>query len=90
MSSNSADVNYTTLHRTLRMGNLWQPNELHFVRLVGHVVQLSYHIHYKNVRENGRGNHEWTIQRNWQHLVHKTQDEDKQSTNTQTENCKDE
>ena len=25
-----------------------------------------------------RGNEEWTIQRNWQHLVHKTQDEDKQ------------
>ena len=24
-----------------------------------------------------RGNDEWTIQRNWQHLVHKTQDEDK-------------
>ena len=24
-----------------------------------------------------RGNQEWTIQRNWQHLVHKTQDEDK-------------
>ena len=77
MSSNSADVNYTTLHRTLRKGHLWQPNELHFVRLVGHVVQFSYHIHY---------NHEWTIQRSWQHLAHKTQDEDKQSTNTQTEN----
>ena len=26
-----------------------------------------------------RGNEEWTIQRNWQHLVHKTQDEDKQN-----------
>ena len=26
-----------------------------------------------------RGNQEWTIQRNWQHLVHKTQDEDKQN-----------
>ena len=26
-----------------------------------------------------RGNEEWTIQRNWQHLVHKTQDEDKQT-----------
>ena len=25
-----------------------------------------------------RGNEEWTIQRNWQHWVHKTQDEDKQ------------
>jgi hypothetical protein len=33
---------------------------------------------------NGQGeyrrcNQEWTIQRNWQHWVHKTQDEDKQS-----------
>jgi hypothetical protein len=26
-----------------------------------------------------RGNEEWTIQRNWQHLVHKTQDEDKEN-----------
>jgi hypothetical protein len=26
-----------------------------------------------------RGNQEWTIQRNWQHLVHKTEDEDKQN-----------
>ena len=26
-----------------------------------------------------RGNEDWTIQRNWQHLVHKTQDEDKQN-----------
>ena len=28
-----------------------------------------------NVRET-----EWTIHRNWQHWVHKTQDEDKQNT----------
>ena len=26
-----------------------------------------------------RGNQEWTIQRNWQHWVHKTQGEDKQN-----------
>ena len=32
-----------------------------------------------NVRENRRGNQEWTIQRHWQHWVHKTQDEDKQN-----------
>ena len=35
-----------------------------------------------NVRENRRGNQEWTIQRNWQHWVHKTQDEDKQNIET--------
>jgi len=35
-----------------------------------------------NVRENRRGNQEWTIQRNWKHWVHKTQDEDKQNKNT--------
>ena len=35
------------------------------------------------VRENRRGNQEWTLpQRNWQHWVHKTQGEDKQSKNT--------
>ena len=27
-----------------------------------------------NVREYRRGNQKWTIQRNWQHRVHKTQD----------------
>ena len=32
-----------------------------------------------NVRENRGGNQEWTIQRNWQHRVHKTQNEDKQN-----------
>jgi hypothetical protein len=32
-----------------------------------------------NVRQNRRGNQEWTIQRNYQHWVHKTQDEEKQS-----------
>ena len=29
--------------------------------------------------KNRRGNQEWTIQRNWQHWVHRTQDEDKQN-----------
>ena len=32
-----------------------------------------------NVREYRRGNQKWTIQRNWQHRVHKIQDEDKQN-----------
>jgi hypothetical protein len=27
-----------------------------------------------NVRENRRGNKEWTIQRHWLHWAHKTQD----------------
>ena len=30
-----------------------------------------------NVREYRRGNQKWTIQRHWQHWVHKTPDEDK-------------
>ena len=36
----------------------------------------------KNVRENWRDNQEWTIQRHWQHWVHKTQGEDKQNKKT--------
>ena len=32
-----------------------------------------------NVSENRRSNQEWTIQRKWQHCVHKTQDKDKQN-----------
>ena len=35
-----------------------------------------------NVRENRRGNQEWTIQRYYQHWVQKTQDEDKQNKYT--------
>jgi hypothetical protein len=41
--------------------------------------------HSINVRENQRGNKEWTIQRNWQYWVHKTQDEDKQNKKHNTE-----
>jgi hypothetical protein len=36
-----------------------------------------------NIRENRKGNHEWTIQRTWQHWVYKTQEVDK---NKQTKN----
>jgi hypothetical protein len=35
-------------------------------------------IFHGNVRKNRGGNQNWTIQRNWQHCVHKTQDEEKQ------------
>jgi hypothetical protein len=41
-----------------------------------------------NIRENRRGNQEWTIQRNWQHWVHKIRDEDKQNKNTTQKNKK--
>jgi hypothetical protein len=34
--------------------------------------------------EEPKGNQEWTIQRNWQHWVHKTQDEDKQDKKHKT------
>ena len=43
-----------------------------------------------NVRENRRGNQELTIQKHWQHGVHKTQNEDKQSGKLNTENLKNE
>ena len=32
-----------------------------------------------NSRENRGGNKEWKIQRNWQHWIQKTQDEDEQN-----------
>jgi hypothetical protein len=35
---------------------------------------IGYTRHRTKVRENRRGNQEWTIQRNWQHWVNKTQD----------------
>jgi hypothetical protein len=49
----------------------------------GHVDQsCSFEIDINNVREYRRGNQKWTIQRKYQHWVHKTQDEDKQNKNT--------
>ena len=36
---------------------------------------------YIHVRENRRGNQEWTIQRHRQQLAHNTQNEDKQNKN---------
>ena len=39
-----------------------------------------YFYYYKiNVRENRRGNQQWTIQRHWYHWEHKIQDEDKRN-----------
>jgi len=38
---------------------------------------MQNHHRYINVKENRRGNQEWKIQRNWQHWVHKTQNDDK-------------
>ena len=39
-------------------------------------------IYRINVRENRRGNQEWTTQRNWQYWEQKTQDKVKQNKNT--------
>jgi len=33
----------------------------------------------ENVIENRSGNHEWTIQKHWQHWLHKTHYKDKQT-----------
>jgi hypothetical protein len=43
-----------------------------------------YTRHRTKVRENQRGNQEWTIQRNCQHWVHKTQDKDKRKPKAQS------
>ena len=39
----------------------------------------SFDVYQINIRENRRGNQQWTIQRNWQHWVQMTPDEDKQN-----------
>ena len=39
-------------------------------------------------REDRRGNQVWTIQRQWQHLAHKAEDEDKHNTKTQLRKLK--
>jgi hypothetical protein len=53
------------------------------------VCVSSYCLHISNyyikVGEQRRGNQKWTIQRNWQHWVHNTHDEDNQRTHN-TEN----
>ena len=45
------------------------------------VFDMSNTLYYKtlriNVKENRRGNQQWTLQSNWQHWLRKTQDEDK-------------
>ena len=41
--------------------------------------QLLFIWSFINVREYRRDNPKWTMQRQWQHWVHKTQDEDKQN-----------
>ena len=49
-------------------------------------------MYYIKVRENRKGNHERTIQLDWQHCAHKTQEEDKHSKkhNTTQKTKKDE
>ena len=44
---------------------------------------VSSKIFQINARENRSGNQEWTIQRNWQHWVHMTQDEEKNKYHTE-------
>jgi hypothetical protein len=39
----------------------------HFQQYFSYIVGR---MHYRNVRGYRRGNHKWTIQRNWQHRVH--------------------
>ena len=43
-----------------------------------------YKILQINVRENRRGNQEWTNQRQWKHMTHKTQHENKQNRTQKT------
>jgi hypothetical protein len=40
----------------------------------GDTGSIGHTRHRAKVRENQRGNQEWTIQRHWQHWVHKKQD----------------
>ena len=46
--------------------------------VLSRLFDMSNTLYYKtlriNVRENQRGNQQWTIQRNWQQWIHKTQD----------------
>jgi hypothetical protein len=44
---------------------------------------MQIYVINKRKRKQKGGNEEWAIQRNWQHRVHKTQDEDKQNKKTQ-------
>ena len=45
-----------------------------------HVYQSFFYAYIKKtLGKTEEGNQQWTIQRNWQHWVHKTPDEDKQN-----------
>ena len=69
---NEHNVSLSFMKKEISVG---EPIIIHSVR-----VYKSFIFIYERVGENRRGNQEWTIQRNWQHWVQKTQDEDKQST----------
>ena len=53
-----------------------------YVKLAANYVTVSI-----NAREHRRGNQKCTIQRNWQHRVHKTQGEEKHNKNTTQSIC---
>jgi hypothetical protein len=55
--------------------------ELFLIYIYIYSWSLNFNI---NVRETRRGNHIWTVQRQWQHWVNKTQDEDKKNTTQKT------
>ena len=69
-SNETGNIGYTR-HRTKvrenRKGNI---KNLQFKE----TGNIGYPRHRTKVRETRRGNQEWTIQRNRQHWVHKTQD----------------
>jgi hypothetical protein len=62
--------------------NIHQTRDTHFPRFRRFYLTQSWHTTpwvEISVREYRRGNQKWTIQRNWQHRVHKTK-EDKAQT----------
>ena len=84
------DSNRLVISENNKMGKVYrrrlrqtQSNDKSLHDPSGHVDQsCSFEIDINNVREYRRGNQKWTIQRKYQHWVHKTQDEDKQNKNT--------
>ena len=59
-----------------------------FVYKKNQIINSYSTVKYIYIRENRRGNQEWTIQSYWQHWVHKTKDKDKQNKKTFHRNLK--
>ena len=80
MNMDVVNTTYPTLHNEHNSNS--KINVKRYLACMWARFMSSFNSTSINARENRRGNKQWTIQRHWQHWVHKTQDKDKQNQST--------